>query len=348
MKNELQCLQIVRGVAAMMVVTNHILGSAFPHLWGSFFRSNGGFGVDLFFVLSGFLMVYTQHEGKGPIDFLIGRVSRIYPLYIIVSTPLILMYIKFDDFYAMIGNFLLLPSFNMPDYKMANAPTWTLVYEMVFYYIFTISLIFSRKKITSCILSVSAIVLILIATRHLGQQPRMEGVNAGYMLGDTLMLNFAAGCLLALAHEKLKSRTLIPFPMFVITTAFVFYIVFNQYIIAERIFLFGIPAIIVIAMASITAPSNGFIFKLLHKIGDASYSIYLCHIFLAHAYQQAMITNKYQAPYCQVLALIFVILSVVVGIFANHHIEKPVNNWLKMKIKARQSKRADLALTGSR
>lgn len=326
----------------MMVVTNHILGSAFPHLWGSFFRSNGGFGVDLFFVLSGFLMVYTQHEGKGAVDFLLGRVSRIYPLYIIASTPLILMYIKFDDIYTFVGNFLLLPGFNMQDYKMANGPAWTLVYEMVFYYIFTISLLFSKKKVTSCLLSVSAIVLMVIATRFIGQQPRYEAVNAGYMMGDTLMLNFAAGCLLALAHGKLKSTTLISFPVFVIITAFIFYVVFNNFIKPERIFLFGIPSMIVISIASVTTTSTGFIFNALHKIGDASYSIYLFHIILAHSYQQAIITNKYQTPHVQILSIIFVILSIVVGIFANKCIEKPINNWLKERLKTRRARRAEL------
>ncbi|NCH75025.1 acyltransferase family protein [Cronobacter sakazakii] len=100
MKNELHTLQIVRGVAAMMVVTNHLWGTVF----GGIFKYNGGLGVDIFFVLSGFLMVFTQKETRGPIEFLSGRIFRIYPMYILVSLPLIIMMVEVNNPFKILSN----------------------------------------------------------------------------------------------------------------------------------------------------------------------------------------------------------------------------------------------------
>ncbi|EKK7725622.1 acyltransferase [Cronobacter sakazakii] len=328
MRNELHTLQIVRGVAAMLVVTNHLLGGAFPNLWGSFFRSNGGFGVDLFFVLSGFLMVYTQHEGKSPWAFFRGRVVRIYPLYLILSLPLILMYISWNNHFEIIGNFLLLPGFNMATYKLANGPSWTLVYEMTFYILFSAALLISRKKTLSAFLVVSFIVSILIITNLVGRQPRVGIVNAGYMLGDTLMLNFAAGCLMALAHDRLCRIFKIPFWAFAVIFLITFFIVFN-FIKADRIFLFGVPAMIIIMAASVTSNSGGFLFKVLHKVGDASYSIYLFHIYFGLVLHQSVITNYGHTTAVQCIAIICVLMAIISGIFISKTVEKPILQYFK-------------------
>lgn len=53
MKYEIDNIQILRALAALMVVTNHFLGGTV----GGIFKYNGGFGVDIFFVISGFLMI---------------------------------------------------------------------------------------------------------------------------------------------------------------------------------------------------------------------------------------------------------------------------------------------------
>lgn len=62
---DLSNLQIIRAIAAMMVVTNHFLGGTLSGI----FRMNGGFGVDIFFVLSGFLMIHTLNHHKTPFIF---------------------------------------------------------------------------------------------------------------------------------------------------------------------------------------------------------------------------------------------------------------------------------------
>ncbi len=87
-KNKLELIQVLRGIAALLVVMNHYPGrlSAFSH---------GYIGVDLFFVISGLIMVITTKEkntgGEYAIDFIIKRFSRICPYYTIMTLVTLLV-----------------------------------------------------------------------------------------------------------------------------------------------------------------------------------------------------------------------------------------------------------------
>jgi len=83
MKSQLKLIQILRGVAASLVVIHHILAELFKS-W-SLQNINIGFGrsgVDLFFVISGFVILYSQKQSKTkPVVFLLKRFFRVAPLY---------------------------------------------------------------------------------------------------------------------------------------------------------------------------------------------------------------------------------------------------------------------------
>ena len=80
-------IQIIRFVAAFAVVAFHALGAPpagfeVPESAISFVLSYGGRGVDLFFVISGFIIFYATHGANlAPAGFLRRRVERIVPLY---------------------------------------------------------------------------------------------------------------------------------------------------------------------------------------------------------------------------------------------------------------------------
>jgi peptidoglycan/LPS O-acetylase OafA/YrhL len=327
MRSEIHSLQILRGVAAMMVVTNHFWGSVF----GGVFKFNGGFGVDLFFVLSGFLMVYTQSEKRGPIKFFMGRVKRILPLYIIISLPLILMYINLHDIYPLISNILLLPSFGNYHHELANGPAWTLVYEMIFYAFFSISLIISRNNIKACFISVGIIIASLyITTNIIGVEPRYGWIHLGYILGDSLMLDFAAGCVIAVAYQQLKIKPFIDFKILSLIVIGVIYIVLNVFDNA-RIYRFGIPAMVLILVAIYTKQGAGIFYKTLHIIGDASFSIYLAHIYFSYAIKATMLTNHTSIEMTKLSVVLLTIICVLFGIFINRTVEKPLMRFLSSK-----------------
>src|SRR5713226_9625637 len=83
-------IQVLRFLAAIAVVAFHALGVApdgfkVPESAISFALSYGGRGVDLFFVISGFIIFYATHcANLTPAEFLRRRVERIVPLYFIV------------------------------------------------------------------------------------------------------------------------------------------------------------------------------------------------------------------------------------------------------------------------
>ena len=90
-------LQILRGFAAFNVVLHHIAWKAgqenfYPNIL-SFFGGWGMSGVDIFFVISGFVMCYTQFKVKSsPLNFVKARLKRIVPIYWIVTSLILFLF----------------------------------------------------------------------------------------------------------------------------------------------------------------------------------------------------------------------------------------------------------------
>jgi peptidoglycan/LPS O-acetylase OafA/YrhL len=167
---KLQSIQILRGIAALLVVIFHVRAqemlaiggnglAEMPFLNG--FVNNGFAGVDLFFVISGFIMVYVT-DGVRPgirssLDFLFARATRIYPLWWFFSALMIAMMISYNllGFGAnweqtlqgqpmvpyLFKSFLLIPQYAFP----LPAVGWTLVHEMYFYAAFALILLAPRR-----------------------------------------------------------------------------------------------------------------------------------------------------------------------------------------------------------
>src|SRR6185312_3711833 len=102
MKRNLEVIQDFRGVAAIAVVLHHasreiqdlpeFARQTRPFFMEQIFNADvGAFGVDLFFVISGFIMSYTARRGGWPQarSFLLRRAIRIYPLYWLCSLIMI-------------------------------------------------------------------------------------------------------------------------------------------------------------------------------------------------------------------------------------------------------------------
>ncbi len=167
---KLQSIQTLRALAALLVVIYHIRamealsiannGLSEPTLLNGFI-TNGYAGVDLFFVISGFIMAYVttgmKAGVKSSLDFLFARVSRIYPVWWVFAGLMTLLFISYNGlgFGAgwervsqsepltpfMIKSFLLIPQNAHPVLGVG----WTLVHEMYFYLVFTLFLLVPRR-----------------------------------------------------------------------------------------------------------------------------------------------------------------------------------------------------------
>lgn len=148
-------IQALRGLAALAVLLHHfsVMVSKEKYYGAVLLQDifmNGYRGVDLFFVISGFIMMSIIYEKKSNsefINFLAARIIRIYIPYWIVFCTMTISYFIFPmvvqggysfDFNIFIKNILLLPRADITSYVPVVA--WTLSFEMFFY--FLISLIF--------------------------------------------------------------------------------------------------------------------------------------------------------------------------------------------------------------
>jgi exopolysaccharide production protein ExoZ len=140
-------IQYLRAVAAMMVVFYHIKPQlarmGYTGAWWEWLDS----GVDVFFVISGFIMWTTAGDGKStPRAFVLRRLHRIVPLYWVITSfsvaimlvaPKLVQVSRFD-MHHVVASYLFIPALH-PTLKMlwpVVTPGWTINYEMFFYAIF--------------------------------------------------------------------------------------------------------------------------------------------------------------------------------------------------------------------
>lgn len=143
----------LRGIAALIVVCFHYryyLNDSFPVVdIGDILFANGAFGVDLFFIISGFIICYsTERIEKFPaISFAMKRFFRIYPLLFVALT----LFILFFDLEGHSIASSLVPLHADYDAKGPTygfhllSPVWTLTYEILFYLLFMFSLMISQR-----------------------------------------------------------------------------------------------------------------------------------------------------------------------------------------------------------
>jgi peptidoglycan/LPS O-acetylase OafA/YrhL len=150
----LEILQIFRGIAALMVVLHHSIKSIqyyheinYPFL--NYIGSIGKFGVDFFFVLSGFIITYsTSIKYDEPNSFkryIQNRLLRIYVPYLPICIFMLVIYQLLPAFSNGTRDISILTSLTLiPVGNPALSVAWTLSFELLFYLLFSISFI-SKK-----------------------------------------------------------------------------------------------------------------------------------------------------------------------------------------------------------
>lgn len=287
---KIESLQVIRAYAACLVAMCHIYNDGWlPGIFVDF----GGFGVDLFFILSGFIMCLTvrvQEDSKlgNAWNFIKRRIVRIFPIYLICSIPLILFVTNAEgvkSLYFYLGNILLLPSFtDDPNYRMALPPGWTLVYEMLFYYLFaSFLLIFTNKKNLFVGILTTLVLLVICTNIFELNGPRLSWVNFSYIIGDYQLINFALGIVLYFIFQKTKSFSFsIGKGMSILIISSIASMVMI-YLKVPGIISNTIPAFIIVS-TFLFIKNEEFETSFWNKIlfiGNASYSIYLTHFYFA-------------------------------------------------------------------
>ena len=295
-------VQVMRGVAALMVVAGHgqsAVSGVVAADGGSFVRSTlvpWGAGVDLFFVVSGFIMVHASRRLFGrPAarrTFLRRRLTRIVPLYWLVTTAFVLLLgaatlkggDSFPDWRAILASYAFVPADTYGDGRLFPVYDlgWTLNYEMFFYALFAIVVAWPRARALAA-LGLLLTVLVLAGSVVLGPsaiwfwtRPIVIDFGLGVAVGALVASGFAlprtARIVLAVSAVVL----LFADPLHVFdgpagTT------VANAW---PRVLLAGVPVAAVLAAALLgPEPRMPRIAVPFTTAGDASYSLYLFHPF---------------------------------------------------------------------
>jgi exopolysaccharide production protein ExoZ len=273
-------IQLLRAFAALNVVLFHIFKSSseysYPVAFFSFIKSWGANGVDIFFVISGFIMFYIQNKKKrSPTMFFKDRFFRIVPLYwsltLFLALILWLMPNIFTSMSFSIEGLLKSLSFtSILIYK--EIPIlfvgWTLEYEMLFYALFSLSL-FAKSQLKSFIITV---ILISFAAFYFNliMLEFIFGMLACWLyLKNKCSQNVALGCFLLGSFLLILSIWIRNLDALINTSEFL------------RVALWGIPSALIVYGAVNSRQLNN---RCLLALGNASYSIYLIQIFTIPAF----------------------------------------------------------------
>lgn len=302
MTGRLVSIQILRAVAALFVV--------FAHQWGAFVQLGaqnaipdfkfGTFGVDLFFVISGFVMVYTSEElfgRRGAMREFIGRrLLRIVPLYWSLTTLLIAGWFAWFGWFGeklpelvtwknVLGSYFFVPVARPHNGEPLPVLSvgWTLNYEMFFYCLFAAT-IFLRRNVATVALTV---VIFAIAAMPFDKPP-LSVWSSG------LICEFAFGTWVALAYRNgWRINPFLSAAMIVAGLALAIGTYPDEGTDAARPICWGFSALLIVAgsaLCNADLKTGRWLIPLV-AVGDASYALYLVHPLIPLAMKALRVPN---------------------------------------------------------
>lgn len=379
-KAKIENIQALRGVAALMVFFAHIIGAESDYGGGEqilpTFLNMGVTGVDLFFLISGFIMVYVTRDladiktAKGATpssqnqsrikklgcsklkvssSFFLRRAARIYPLYWVMTLSLLILYAGKKALFAedtiitnYVSSFLLIPDTQFPIIPVG----WTLVYEMYFYVIFSLCLLFQKKYLPP-LLGLWAVIITI------GWLTSIRTINPWFtVIFSPLNFEFLFGALIAyLALNKkifnpklLMLVAIISLGVLLIPFADILYpqALTNH---AHRAALMTLPfgLLLYASVGFEWRSSNQENAKLSPRpmiaprwliiMGDASYALYLVHIpvFLVTGKMISLVSGTGIIDNI-ILIIVYVVTGIGAALITHFYIEKPLNKWVLKNI----------------
>lgn len=322
-------LQCMRAVAAILVVCFHHINAlrdrAAPDL--PFFEI-GRFGVDIFFVISGFIMwTTTSARPTSGAEFMKRRIIRIVPLYWLftlvtafVSTEGGLR-LNLPDPVRLAKSLLFVPQWS-PEFDLV-APVmlvgWTLELEMLFYAIFACVLFMAPARRLWAMCAILATLTAIGLLFH----PSAAIPKA---FSDSIVAEFAFGLILGRLYEIGRLPQSAAFAAG-LTVASLAMLALHRAMPDVRLIYFGIPAAMLV-MAALMMESrirDGGAWRTLRFLGDASYSIYLSHL-MAMAISWKIIPPALATAAPWPVLVFQIVFAIAFGALAYVAVERPITD----------------------
>lgn len=350
-------VQILRGVAALCIAFGHLDNYAGIH---NISKSVSWIGIDLFFVISGFVIAYTALPQNGaPANvkqFMFKRLVRIYPTYWMVCL-LALFAALWTGYRADLSTWNYIASVMLFPQRIAEQfipVAWSLHLEFLFYAIVALILLICPRHFWKAVV---VWFLALVVGQFFVTIAPSPTYNWGMYFTSMYQFEFLCGLLVGYAllnHERLRVP---PKPVLiaiacagvalaVVGLAYGIFTIdakqkFGDYtIFRERCVLLGIAfAMVIYGIAMLEAKGHLRVqsASLMLRIGNASYVLYLIHdilfICFGHALEQAFgLTIREHPPYAYLLFMpMAALLCIAISVQFSERIERPVIQALRRR-----------------
>jgi peptidoglycan/LPS O-acetylase OafA/YrhL len=334
-KARYQELDALRGLAALMVVFFHFTMGRPEAKFGFKY---GTTGVDLFFIISGFVIFMSLTKVKNSREFIINRVSRLYPTYwtCVSFTFLLIVIANFFtpgdiSFIQYLGNMTMFQYYlRIPD---LDGSYWTMIIEMVFYIGILILFQFRLLKQLN-IFGIAACLIAVISIRIFPNQIVYSLFGAIPLL-QFIPLFFAGTIFYRMYTEKtnlFRNYGLLAF-------CWVCQILLFNYAGRSRMFITHIEYVIMLTLyfSLFTLFINGKLKFIVSNVslflGKISFALYLIHEHISIDIIIPVLVNKFNLNFW--VASFGIALPIVIGLAAliTYYVEVPLSKKMKEKLR---------------
>ena len=338
----LYAVQYLRAAAALVVVFYHISVLS-QQTWGldpERIDHVGAAGVDLFFVISGFVMAMIvarpgEFDGR---EFWIRRIARVVPAYWVITFAVFVLAWNMPNLFnsttADLPTLLASLSFIALDHGDGSTGPllvvgWTLNYEIFFYAIVALTAgVFADRRLYGA----SALIIALVAA---GAWLKPASPSLVFY-SDAILLEFVFGILVYRTwnQNRVGGPGLAPLVVFAIG-AVVLILQWERPVGDLRVLFWGIPSAAVLygSLGVLTFRS-----PLLARLGEWSYALYLTHVFVVTLYIKHVISAVTTVELPWPVHYLIMIIFTVLGAAAYHMIiEAPLSRWTLQLLRRRST-----------
>lgn len=338
-------------MAAMLVVLVHVY-LRFDYISDrddrSFFIGDrldllfGEMGVDAFFIISGFIMMLVSKRMENTRSFLLKRSLRIYPPYWIFSALMVGVLLieapkdprlNFDVSLAL-KTALLIPYINEVTkniFPLFLSQGWTLIYELIFYLVFAIFLRSSSVVRFIGTATVLALLHIFALTNDLLSKP------LDWVLSDSVILEFCIGLFFGWLYSSSNWRLRKKGAAFCVFSGFILFLIFQKFPVegwGNRLVNYAAPlALLFFGTLFYSNIEKIKVPRILTKMGDASYTIYLTHTIVIFLIARLNRSGKLLSGFSLDLQFpMLIVLAAAVGFGLYVSVERPLLRVLRTKL----------------
>jgi exopolysaccharide production protein ExoZ len=342
-------VQGLRGLAVVVVILVHLHHTEAKYVgspgWLGAWNSLGIAGVDIFLVVSGFVLTYLAigHFGdsRHVKSYVYARVTRLYPMYILLTLLLVPVYLVAPTLFnsaeghqvSLWRSLLLVPDVRLPLISVA----WTLHHELYFYIVLGVMLMFPQRHLPLMILTWAAVTTALVVW---GQSvPRAQQGAFERVFFNPINFEFILG--MAAAWHFVHSRRCGALAVGVLAVVWavvgvgLWVHLTGQWWVSDfwRVWIYGVPATLLIwSIVAIELGKGPVFMRALAWIGDGAYSIYLSHLMVlvvvGRVWQELGLQGSWQNP-------VFLVVSMGMALFVGYwlflRVEAPILRWLRLR-----------------